>query len=562
MKTYFIIKIIIVLSLYILLMNSCTSEFEKINTPHNLIVEDIVNVDMLLTGVLGSMVIQNEGAMTSTIGNYSGMSVMGDNRPFQSGDSPGIWNTTYGNYGRNLSDIINIGQKRDSENGNNANTNKIAIARILKVYAFARCTDVYGNIPYFEANLPIEQVVYQPKYDNQKDIYIDFFKELKEAVAQLDPNEESFGDADILYKGDVTKWAKLANSLRLRLALRVRYADPEMARANISDLSEADLIINPSDDAVSYTNSQFTDWGSHFHLDLVERKQIVEKRTIGKTMLDIMIGNGDAHNPADPRTKVYADTAIATFQSFGYRGRPLLGMAPVQQQNPYSTATVSKWSDLMFVERIIRPLYRSPETYFNLAEAALTGLKGTSDNAQAYYKKGIELAMANAKEFYDLSAPQLPKVINLFHYNDPLSDERITEMVASKEITQSEIDDFLANNPTVTLSGTDEQKLEQIINQKLLAIFPNDIEGWCDYRRTGYPRILIGDDVDILQGQIPRRFSWPTIEQTLNIAQYNSALEAIGGEGKDNWLTKVWWDANPNPIHDHPGTVEWMEQPW
>lgn len=562
MKTDFIIKIIAVLSLPFLLMHSCTNEFEKINTPHDLIVEDIVDVDMLLTAVLGSMVIPNQGALSSTIGNYSGMSVMGDNRPFQSGDSPGIWNTTYGSYGRNLSDIIHIGQKRDSKNDNNANTNKIAIARILKVYAFARCTDVYGNIPYFESNLPIEQVIYQPKYDNQKDIYVDFFKELKEAVAQLDPKEESFGDADILYKGDVEKWAKFANSLRLRFALRVRYADPEMAKNNISDLSEADLIINPSDDAISYTNSQFTDWGNALHLDLVERKQIVMKRTIGKTMLDIMIGNGDAHNPADPRTKVYADTAIATFQSFGYRGHPLLGMAPVQQQYPYADETVSKWSDLMYVEVIHRSLYRSPETYFSLAEAALAGLKGTSTDAQAYYKKGIELAMENAKEFYTLSAPQLPKVINLFNFNNPLSDERIAEMVAAKEIKQSEIDYFLANNPATILSGTDEQKLEQIINQKLLAIFPDDIEGWCDHRRTGYPRILIGNDADLLQGQIPRRFSWPTVEQTLNTTEYNKAIEAIGGKGKDNWLTKMWWDANPDPIHKHPGTVEWMEQPW
>lgn len=562
MKTDFIIKIIAVLSLPFLLMHSCTNEFEKINTPHDLIVEDIVDVDMLLTAVLGSMVIPNQGALSSTIGNYSGMSVMGDNRPFQSGDSPGIWNTTYGSYGRNLSDIIHIGQKRDSKNDNNANTNKIAIARILKVYAFARCTDVYGNIPYFESNLPIEQVIYQPKYDNQKDIYVDFFKELKEAVAQLDPKEESFGDADILYKGDVEKWAKFANSLRLRLALRVRYADPEMAKNNISDLSEADLIINPSDDAISYTNSQFTDWGNALHLDLVERKQIVMKRTIGKTMLDIMIGNGDAHNPADPRTKVYADTAIATFQSFGYRGHPLLGMAPVQQQYPYADETVSKWSDLMYVEVIHRSLYRSPETYFSLAEAALAGLKGTSTDAQTYYKKGIELAMENAKEFYNLSAPQLPKVINLFNFNNPLSDEKIAEMVAAKEIKQSEIDYFLANNPATILSGTDEQKLEQIINQKLLAIFPDDIEGWCDHRRTGYPRILIGNDADLLQGQIPRRFSWPTVEQTLNTTEYNKAIEAIGGKGKDNWLTKMWWDANPDPIHKHPGTVEWMEQPW
>ncbi|MGV8094564.1 MAG: SusD/RagB family nutrient-binding outer membrane lipoprotein [Mangrovibacterium sp.] len=562
MKTRLSIKIAAALSGLFLIMNACTDNFQELNTPVDLLLEDNVNVDMMFTQVIASLSVQSSGAVRSTIANYSGMAVQGDNRPFQEGDAPGVWNATYGNYGRNLSDIIHICQKRDTENGDQANTNKIAIARILKAYVFARCTDVYGNIPYSESCLPLEEAVYQPKYDLQKDIYTDLFKELKEAVAQLTSGETSYDNADILYKGDITKWAKFGNSLRLRLALRVRYVDPEMARSNMNDLSLSNLISDPADDAIAYTNTQYTDWQNDLYTDLVERKHIVVKREIGKTMLDILIGNGDAHHPADPRTKLYADTAMATFQSFGYRGRPLLGQCPVQQQYPYSDESVSKWSDLLFVAVIERSMYRSPETYFNLAEAALFGLKGTSVDAQTYYKKGIELAMANAKAFYVKSAPQLPEVINLFHDNAPLTGQEIAERVASKEITQEEIDDFLANNPVITLTGTNEEKLEQIINQKMVAFFPNDYEAWADYRRTGYPRILIGNDADDLHGQIPRRMPWPTNEQTLNGTQYDLALKVIGGEGKDNRLTRFWWDANPNPVHPHPGTVEWREHPW
>ena len=96
----------------------------------------------------------------------------------------------------------------------------IAIARILKAWAFAKVTDSYGDIPYFESSLPQEDAVYKPKYDTQQAIYTDLFKELREAAAQLDENKESYGSADLVYAGDVVKWGKLANSIRLRLALR------------------------------------------------------------------------------------------------------------------------------------------------------------------------------------------------------------------------------------------------------------------------------------------------------------------------------------------------------
>lgn len=554
MKTYLRLIIILVLSLAVPMMNSCTDEFEKLNTPRDLLLEDAVDVDMMFTRVMTYICVVSNTDGMGTIGNYSGMSVSGANRPFQEGESSGIWNVTYSNYGRNLSDIIQICEKRDTEAGENENVNKIAIARIMKAWTFARCTDVYGDIPYFESCLPISDVLYQPKYDPQKDIYTDIFKELKEAVVQLSADADSYGRADILYNGDIDKWTKFANSLRLRLALRVRYADSQMAQDNISDLTEEDLITESIDNAVVYTNSEYPEFMDDQYSDLVERGEIVVKRVIAKTMLDILNYNDD------PRTKIFADTAKATFQSFGYRGNPLLGQCPVQQGYAYGKESVSRWSDLLWVEQSARSLYKASETYFTLAETALIGLKGSPADAQAYYQKGIEIAMANAKDFYELCVPQLPEVISLFRPES--TDEEIAEQIAHKEITQDQIDNFISTSPVVTLSGTEEEQLEQIINQKIVALFPDEYEGWAEYRRTGYPRILIGDDSDDLHGQIPRRMPWPTNEQTLNGDEYEKALATIGGEGKDNKLTKMWWDANPDPIHDHPEVVEWRETSW
>ena len=103
-----------------------------------------------------------------------------------------------------------------------------------------------------------EEAITSPAYDTQESIYKDFFKELKEAAAELDESKESYGSADLMYQGDVEKWRKFANSLRLRLALRVRYADAALAAANISDLEESDLIVTKSDNAVACI--QLTMW--------------------------------------------------------------------------------------------------------------------------------------------------------------------------------------------------------------------------------------------------------------------------------------------------------------
>ena len=112
------------------------------------------------------------------------------------------------------------------------------MARIWKVWVFQELTDAYGDIPYSQAALSVDSVVNQPKYDTQEFIYADMLNELKEAVANLnpDPSLTSFGTADLLFSGSTDNWARLGNSLRLRLAMRIRYADPTLAQQNITDV--------------------------------------------------------------------------------------------------------------------------------------------------------------------------------------------------------------------------------------------------------------------------------------------------------------------------------------
>ena len=135
-----------------------------------------------------------------------------DDAPFLETDAPGIWNFAYETDMNNLSNII---QLIDGKENKDELVNKQAIARILKAWVVSNLTDTYGDVPYSESCLPQEQAIYNPKYDTQESIYNDLFKELKEAAAQLDEGKESYGQADLIYGGDVAKWKKLANSFRL-----------------------------------------------------------------------------------------------------------------------------------------------------------------------------------------------------------------------------------------------------------------------------------------------------------------------------------------------------------
>ena len=545
----------------LLFFSACTKDFSDRNTPANLLTEDKTNPDLLLTAVQYTSIIQRqnstgEGGNTS---NYAGMSVAPDNGPFADDFNDYLWNLTYTSYANNLASIIRITKD------NPELVNKKAIARIMKAMVFSQLTDTYGDVPYFQANLSPQEAIPDPQYDTQKSIYEDLLKELKEAVAELDESKASFGSADLMYGGDIAKWKKFGASLRLRLAMRVRYADPQLAAANMSDLNESNLITTRADDAIAYTSS---DVAAHQNA-LYNAKAgggYFTKGLIGKTLLDILIGTGDAHNPQDPRIKIYADTAQAKWPPtltpplpyFGYRGQPLLGAVPIEEKYPYQFGSVSEISFFWYSPVIEIPVLRSSEVYFLLAEAALYEM--ISGDASDFYKKGIAAAIVQSQDFYEKSKPQMAGssgVLKLF--NPDWTDDDIQNYLAYKEMSQPEIDDFLASSAT-TLTGGDEEKLEQIINQKTVALYPNALEGWTEWRRTGYPRVLIAaDEQSALHGVPRRRERYPTNESLINSVHYNEAVDRMGGNGL---LLKVWWDANPNPNHPHPGAVESRPNPW
>jgi len=134
----------------------------------------------------------------------------------------------------------------------------------------------------------------------------------------------------------------------------------------------------------------------------------------------------------------------------------------------------------------------------------------------------------------------------------------VDQYLAYKSIKDAEVTAFKAT-PIYTLSGSDDQQLEMIINQKIVGLYPDEFEGWCEYRRTGYPKIPIGPDISVLAGVIPRREEYPTAEKLRNLAQYNIALARLG---TDSRLSKMWWDANPAAPHIYVWTAPQMPTGW
>jgi Starch-binding associating with outer membrane len=561
------ITLVFLCALGLLLANACTKKYEELNTNPQIITADLIDVGLLLTNAEANGIPGSASYGNGTYGAFCGMDKRDDDAPFNEMDAPGEWNFEYQSQLNYLSNII---QLIDGKVNKDDLANKQAIARILKVWAVSKLTDTYGDVPYSESCLPQEKAILQPKYDAQQSIYTDLFKELKEAAAQLDEAKVSYGSADLVYGGDVTRWRKLANSLRLRLALRVRYVDPALATTQLSDLTEDGLLTSLDDDAYVKNNIDFPSHLNPRYYRIINYNSIDESVVTHKVMIDIL-KNDSIH--MDPRIQIYADTVMATFKggnspngyffpNYKYRGSPTLGLVTENYKYPWGSETVSELADFWRVPVVAPAVMKCSEVYFALAEAKLAGLlpAGFTGSANSYYQKGIDAGIAWAQWFYDLTAPQIPDLMKKYiHFKDitglpTWTDADVQNYLDYKKIKDADIAAFKAT-PIYTLSGTADQQLEMIINQKIVALYPDEFQGWCEYRRTGYPKVPIGPDAAALHGVVPRREPWPTREETINSKSFK---EAFARYGTDKRLTKFWWDANPDAPHIYVWTAPSM----
>ena len=425
----------------------------------------------------------------------------------------------YGTYTGPLNTLYQLNQAIQDP----AMSNQRAMVRILRVYFYHQLTDVAGDIPYSDA-MKAEAKTLTPKYDTQKDIYLDMFKELDEAATSLDATKTNFGAADLYYKGDVTKWKKFAYTLMLRLGMRLSKVEPATAQTWVQKAIAGGVITSDADMAkITYAN--------------------ITNGMNNKVRNSLL--NGNYLNPQDPDNVEggkYAATFINKLKSTNDPRLPVIsvvwtkpagGTAYIADNNP--AVQIGMISGSLNTKPTNFEIYSEPsplvlnvaapiiilgpaEAYLLLAEAALRGWYSGS-TAKAAYENGVRAGMTQWAQ-YPAVAP------------------------SSNIISTAQIDAYIAANPYLT-AGTFEQQLQQISDQKWISLFGDDYEVYANWRRTGYPILAqVNYPGNVTGGKMFRRFSIPITENLLNQANYLDALKRQGFSEAtgDNLLTRVWWD--------------------
>lgn len=399
-----------------------------------------------------------------------------------------------------------------------------ALAQILKISAWHKATDMFGPIPYKEAGKGLITV----PYDSQEEVYKAMFKELSDAIEVLtkyadNGNSKLLPNADAVYAGDVHKWVVYANSLMLRLAMHVYYADAALSKKYaLQAVNHSYGVMKTKDDEAKMERGASLEFKNN--LDVLIN-QYNECR-MGSSMLAYLGGY------QDPRLPKYFNTSTVsqavTVGTYGkYSGVPTghdvsSNDAFRDSSRPAITSTT--------------PTYwmRASEVYFLLAEAALHGF-AVGGTAESLYEKGIEMSFEEngiaSSEVADYMSSGLKPSAYSFHLTNPGVN----------------VDVPAVTEATTAWSGTDEEKLEKIMIQKWIALYPNGQEAWSEYRRTGYPK-LHSTITNYSNGEVDsevgiRRMRFPTNKSTSaeDIANLESARKLLRG-GLDKAGTRLWWD--------------------
>ncbi|TNE57031.1 MAG: SusD/RagB family nutrient-binding outer membrane lipoprotein [Bacteroidetes bacterium] len=361
-----------------------------------------------------------------------------------------------------------------------SNANQIAVARILMAYGYANLTDQYGDIPYSEALKLKPQI----PYDLQEDVYRGILNTLKESVGQFDGGPGPTGD--ILFDGDITKWKKFANSLRLTLALRLSNVAPDLAKAEFLDVLQdpAGIIESNADNAEqSYVGGLYRNpWFSLY--DYYNSYGISQPLVAILESLD------------DPRLYVFGQPNSQN---------KVIGL-PYGVERDSVVAFTNAYPDWSYILQVFKrsstsPVYILTASNVLLARAEAAQLGWTNEDPAALYRAGI---LASFEQWGVFDANSFAN----YMLSDPVS---------------------MSSNA-----------LEKIRLQRYLSHYPDGLQAYNEWRRTGVPDLQPTPYALNASKQIPRRFKYPDSEQTLNGDAWQIAVDRMGGtDSPDN---RVWWD--------------------
>ena len=511
----------------LVLCAGCTKNFENYNTNRHQATEEMMQYDNLKVGSFFVQMQKNVFPIAQqpefgdevyqTMQNLAGdvwSGYMGASNNWYSGSN----NTTYDLIPQWYGQAFNRGfvgvmaaWKDIKASSDQAKTPQVAaLATIIKVEAMHRITDMYGPLPYLNFGSPDAG----KKYDSQQAIYNSFFNELNKAIDTLttfvsqNPGATTLAKYDFVYGGNVTNWIKFANSLKLRLAMRIVYADAPKAKLEAeSAIAHPIGVMTVAGEAAALQHSANLVYN---HPLFIISENFGDIR-MGAMMESFLTG--------------YSDPRISSYflpNNGLYRG--ILNGIAITNKATYSEGPFSKLN----IAATTPVTWMNPaEVYFLRAEGAMRNWNMGGD-AKSLYETGIRTS------FTLTGAPSVDAYIN----------NSINKPVAYVDPQNS--GNNIAAIDTITIrwndAQTDEVKLNRIIAQKWIAMYPDGQEAWSEFRRTGFPKIFpvkLNNSKGAISSTV-RRLPFPSAEYQTNAAGVATGVSLLGGP--DNGGTKLWWD--------------------
>jgi len=395
-------KLFIFIASFALVLNSCTSDFQKLNTnPNNPQTAPLTNVLGYVIEDIAAKSGRTELANPASFVGHITKGTYTDEANYRAKPNGDIWNGAYGTTLTNVNFIIS----KAKSDGNN---NLLAAAMVLKAYSQQMVVDIYGKSPYTEAGQGANGIIHS-KYDNEKDIYYDLLSSLEMANNLFNAADGGIiGVGDLIYRGNIGQWKKFCNSLRLRLAIRISNVDEAKAKAEI-----ATVLNNPSQYPVFESNADnalLTYPGGDWVEPWTSEHSSIGDDFMAKPIIDTLLSYGD------PRIGYYAvPLSDGTYSGLEVGQDASIAYSRVNDQfvnNPTGKVFFLKYTEVELIkaESIFKGfLTGDAKTEYEKAITASCKEYGIADGIISTYLSGSKVAWQN-----DLKQIYVQKWIALF----------------------------------------------------------------------------------------------------------------------------------------------------